>query len=63
MDIENLMILQLRDSIFELEDKSLIQISNAEFYLVRVYNKADQRENDYYMLPSKPSFVPFANNK
>ncbi len=52
---------QFRDSIFKLQDQNLIEIKDAEFYLVRIINKSDRQENDYYLLPAKPSFVPFAN--
>ena len=63
MDVELSLLIKLRESIFELQEKNIIEINDVEFYLVRVFNKSDRRENDYYMLPAKPSFVPFANKK
>lgn len=52
-----------REAILELEEKNILVISDLDFYLIRIFNPADQRANDYYLLPTKPSFVPMANKK
>lgn len=54
-----MLILDLRDALYELEDKFIIEIKKIEFYPVRVFWDSDQECNDYYLIPVKPNFVPF----
>ena len=50
-----------RENIFELQEKNIIEIKEINHYLIRVFYESDRIGNDYYLLPAKPSFVPFAN--
>lgn len=63
VDIYDATVLDLREAIFELEEKNIIVITEVEHYLVPVINASDTFEHKYYLVKVKPSFVPFANKK
>lgn len=52
-----------RDRILELEEKNILEIKDIDHYPVRVFYDTDRTQNDYFLLPAKPSFMPFANKK
>lgn len=60
---EPMLILDLRDTIHELEDKHIIECKKIEFYPVRVFWDFDRDCNEHYLIPVKPNFVPFSNCK
>ena len=70
VDIENALglymetrfVFVLRESLFDLEERNIIEIRETGHYLVRILNPSGTSPNDYYLLPAKPSFVPFANS-
>lgn len=60
--METRFVFALRESLFDLEERNIIEIKEVEHYLVKIVHPSDTYLNDYYMLPAKPSFVPFANS-
>ena len=60
--METRFVFALRAAIFNLEERNIIEIKEAEHYLVKIVHHSDTDPNDYYLLPVKPSFVPFANS-
>ena len=60
--METRFVFALRESLFNLEERNIIEIKEAEHYLVKIVHPSDSYLNDYYMLPAKPSFIPFANS-
>ncbi len=60
--METRFVFALRESLFDLEERNVIEIREAGHYLVRILNPSSTSPNDYYLLPAKPSFVPFANS-
>ena len=61
--METRFVFTLRESLFNLEERNIIEIKEAEHCLVKIVNPSDTDPNDYYMLPAKPSFVPFPNSQ
>lgn len=60
--METRFVIALRASLFDLEERNIIEIRETGHYLVRILNPSSTSPNDYYLLPAKPSFVPFANS-
>lgn len=60
--METRFVFALRESLFNLEERNIIEIKEAEHCLVKIVHPSDSYLNDYYMLPAKPSFIPFANS-
>ena len=60
--METRFVFALRESLFNLEERNIIEIKEAEHCLVKIVHPSDTDPNDYYMLPAKPSFIPFANS-
>ena len=60
--METRFVFTLRESLFNLEERNIIEIKEAEHCLVKIVHPSDSYLNDYYMLPAKPSFIPFANS-
>ena len=60
--METRFVFTLRESLFNLEERNIIEIKEAEHCLVKIVHPSDTDPNDYYLLPAKPSFVPFANS-
>ncbi|WP_332025097.1 hypothetical protein [Kaistella sp.] len=60
--METRFVFVLRESLFDLEERNIIEIRETGHYLVRILNPSGTSPNDYYLLPAKPSFVPFANS-
>ena len=60
--METRFVFALRESLFNLEERNIIEIKEAEHCLVKIVHPSDTDPNDYYLLPVKPSFVPFANS-
>lgn len=54
---------ELREPLYELEYRNIIEITKVDYHLVKVYGLSDRRQNDYFMIPAKPTFVPFGNTK
>ncbi len=52
-----------RDRIWELEEKNILELKDIDHYPVRIFYETDRTQNDYYLLPAKRSFMPFANKK
>ena len=61
--METRFVFALRESLFNLEERNIIEIKEAEHYLVKIVNPSRTHPNDYYLLPAKPSFIPFANSR
>ena len=60
--METRFVIALRASLFDLEERNIIEIRETGHYLVSILNPSVTSPNDYYLLPAKPSFVPFANS-
>lgn len=60
--METRFVIALRASLFDLEERNFIEIRETGHYLVSILNPSVTSPNDYYLLPAKPSFVPFANS-
>ena len=65
LNIENslALIMELREPLFNLEYKGLIDILDHQFQYIKVYPGTYAASNEYIALPQKASFVPFANNR
>ena len=61
--METRFVFTLRESLFNLEERNIIEIKEAEHYLVKIVHPSRTHPNDYYLLPAKPSFIPFANSR
>ena len=62
-DFSSSLYFQFRESIYSLEEKGLIEIDDFDYYPVPVVDFEDQKRNEHYLIPVKPSFMPFTGKK
>ena len=51
------------ESIYNLQERGLINIIDFDNYPVSIINEDDQLRNYFFLIPIKPSFMPFSNKK